>query len=168
MNDSLNKQERKRTGPLNLLMHIPVPWIYVLVYLTGLVPQFLITVNIPPENASFIIKIAGIVLFVTGAILAAWSLIIFHQARTTTTPGESSKILITAGLYRFSRNPMYISLFLAYLGEAGILVWIWPVILMPPIFVYFNRVIIPVEEEILKMDFGEACESYCSRVHRWF
>ncbi|HEV8261426.1 MAG TPA: methyltransferase [Burkholderiales bacterium] len=65
--------------------------------------------------------ITGGVLFSVGAVIAGCCLVIFRRARTTTVPGKSSVKLVTWGPYRFTRNPMYVGLVLAYLGEAGLL-----------------------------------------------
>lgn len=65
--------------------------------------------------------VAGALLFLLGATIAGWGLVIFRRARTTTVPGRASAALVTWGPYRFSRNPMYVGLTLAYLGEAGLL-----------------------------------------------
>jgi protein-S-isoprenylcysteine O-methyltransferase Ste14 len=62
---------------------------------------------------------------------------------------------------------MYVSLILAYLGEAGFLVQIWPVIVLPFMLYYLNYVVIPLEEDLLKKEFGEEYERYCKQVRRW-
>ncbi len=62
---------------------------------------------------------------------------------------------------------MYVSLTLAYLGEAGLLTQIWPVILLPFVLAYLNWIVIPLEERGLKEVFAEAYEQYCTRVRRW-
>jgi protein-S-isoprenylcysteine O-methyltransferase Ste14 len=164
---SFISRRKKSMNIFKILLKIPVPWVYVLVYLISLIPQLLIPVHINGELTIIIIKIAGALFFVTGAFFAAWSLLIFHRARTTTTPGESSARLVGSGPYRFTRNPMYVSLFIAYLGEAGMLVQVWPVIFLPVVFLYVNYIVIPLEEERLKTDFRDAYKDYCMKVRRW-
>ncbi len=151
-----------------MLLKVPVPWVFILAYLIGVAFQYFFPVKIHSAGVSLIIKIAGVVVFVSGGLLAAWSLFIFRKERTTTVPGKSSKKIVDYGPYRFSRNPMYVSLILAYLGEAGLLTQLWPVILLLPVFLYVNQVVIPLEEEILKKDFKEAYEGYRAQVNRWF
>jgi protein-S-isoprenylcysteine O-methyltransferase Ste14 len=109
----------------------------------------------------------GAVVFVLGAALAGWGWLIFRRARTTRVPGETSTTLVTWGPYRFTRNPMYVGLFVAYLGEAGILHQVVPVILLPLTITYLNRVVIPIEEERLHEVFGAEYERYGNRVRRW-
>jgi protein-S-isoprenylcysteine O-methyltransferase Ste14 len=62
---------------------------------------------------------------------------------------------------------MYVSLILAYLGEAGFLAQSWPVLVLPFILAYVNWIVIPLEEGILKKDFKEEYENYCALVGRW-
>ena len=102
-----------------------------------------------------------------GAFFAAWSLILFHNARTTTTPGERSTRLVTWGPYGRSRNPMYVSLILAYLGEAAILTQPWPILLLPLTVAYLHRIVIPIEEGRLREVFAGEYEQYCASVRRW-
>ena len=153
-------------NPIRLLMHIPVPWVFVLAYLVGVGLESAFPPHIRKEGLHGI-TIAGVVVFVAGAAIAGWSLLIFHKARTTTVPGRASAKLVTWGPYRISRNPMYVGLTVAYLGEAGILKQVWPVIVLPLMLAYINSIVIPVEEARLKEVFEEDYERYCDRVRRW-
>lgn len=160
--------ERKRTSAFyKILLRIPVPWVFILTYLVGLALHFVFPFKILSGTELISVKIVGVVLFAKGAFFAAWSLLIFHKASTTTTPGEISKKMVTFGPYRLTRNPMYVSLFLAYLGEAGFLTQIWPVLVLPFMLYYLNQVVIPLEEELLEKEFGEEYKNYCKQVRRW-
>jgi protein-S-isoprenylcysteine O-methyltransferase Ste14 len=145
-------------------MHIPVPWVFVLTYLIGIVLHCRWPLG---ANAPKGVSIAGGVVFCIGAAIAGWGLITFKRARTTTVPGRVSSQLVTWGPYRLTRNPMYVGLTLAYLGEAGILRQLWPVILLPLIVAYVNWVVIPVEEGKLYEVFGDAYQQYRARIRRW-
>jgi protein-S-isoprenylcysteine O-methyltransferase Ste14 len=155
------------SAPIHPLMYLPVPWVFVLVYLAGVGIQF--ALPLPVRSAPLLLasRIAGATLLCCGAALAAWCVGLFRAARTTTVPGEASHQLVTSGPYRFSRNPMYVSLTLAYLGEAGILAQAWPLLLLPLILLYLSRIVIPVEEARLREVFGDAYERYCAQVRRW-
>ena len=153
-------------NPIRLLLHVPVPWVFVLTYLIGVALENMRRTTISPEAAR-VSTIAGSVLFAVGAVIAGWGLVLFRQARTTTVPGKSSVKLVTEGPYRFTRNPMYVGLTLAYLGEAGLLKQIWPIIVLPLMLAYLNWTVIPLEEERLKAVFPHEYLQYCSRVRRW-
>jgi protein-S-isoprenylcysteine O-methyltransferase Ste14 len=160
-------QPRNSMNPIRVLLHIPVPWVFVLVYLVGVVLQFLFPFDVHSPTVLTISRSLGVLLFVMGAVIAGWGLFIFHKARTTTVPGEASAELVMQGPYRFSRNPMYLGLTLAYLGEAGLLTQIWPILLLFFTLAYVNWMVIPLEEARLKEVFGDKYQQYCAKVHRW-
>ncbi len=160
-------QQKKTSRLFKILLRIPVPWVFVLTYLVGVALQIIFPINIRSQGALFFIKILGIVLFLIAAIFASWSQILFRKAKTTTTPGERSAKFVTSGPYRLSRNPMYISLTLAYIGEVGLLAQTWPLFVLPLVVAYINRIVIPLEENLLKKDFGEEYKNYCTQVRRW-
>jgi protein-S-isoprenylcysteine O-methyltransferase Ste14 len=145
---------------------LPVPWVYLLAYLVGVGLQFLFPVTFASSALSWTAQAAGLLLFAAGAWIAGWGLLTFHRAKTTTTPGEAPSRLVTGGPYRFTRNPMYLGLTIAYLGEAGLLVQVWPLPLLVLAVVYVRWFVIPVEEASLGA-FGDAYSRYRSRVRRW-
>jgi protein-S-isoprenylcysteine O-methyltransferase Ste14 len=153
-------------SPLLLLLRIPVPWVFVLTYLAGVGLEHALPFR-ASNGALPGVSIAGGVVFGIGAVIAGWGLLTFRAARTTTVPGQASSRLVTWGPYRFSRNPMYIGLIVAYLGEAGILRQAWPVFLLPLVVAYVNWVVIPVEEFRLKEVFAEEYDRYRMKVRRW-
>jgi protein-S-isoprenylcysteine O-methyltransferase Ste14 len=159
-------QEDRHKNPFRLLMHIPVPWVFLLAYLIGVGLQYAWPTELATAAPSGV-STAGDVLFGVGVGIAGWGLLTFWRARTTTVPGRVSSRLVTWGPYRFSRNPMYVGLVLVYLGEAGILRHVWPVLILPLTVAYINWVVIPVEEAKLKEAFGEDYEQYRARVRRW-
>jgi protein-S-isoprenylcysteine O-methyltransferase Ste14 len=154
-------------NPVRFLLHVPVPWVFVLTYLLGVVLEHIHHGTISPIAAS-VSTTAGAVLFAVGAVIAGWGLVLFRKAKTTTVPGRLSGKLVTWGPYRFTRNPMYVGLVLAYLGEAGLLKQIWPVLLLPFTVAYLNWTVIPLEEAKLDEAFHDEFGQYRSRVRRWF
>lgn len=154
-------------SPVRWLLRVPVPWIFVLAYLVGALLERLVRLDLGvavPRVASLTL---GTALFAAGALIAGWALAIFHRAGTTTVPGERSNRLVERGPYRFTRNPMYVGLTLAYLGEAALLRQFWPMPLLVLVIAYLQGTVIPLEEARLREVFGEAYEAYCDRVRRW-
>jgi len=147
-------------------MRVPVPWVFILAYLIGVGVEILVPSHTRSSQVG-LIKVLGGVLFLIGAGVAAWGLLVFRKARTTTVPGKSSTAVVMSGPYRFSRNPMYCGLIIAYVGEAGLLVQVWPLIILTLVVAYLNWIVIPVEESRLQADFGAEYEQYRARVHRW-
>jgi protein-S-isoprenylcysteine O-methyltransferase Ste14 len=155
------------TNPVRFLLHVPVPWVFVLTYLLGVALEHVLPRTISPTAAS-ISTIAGAVLFAVGALIAGWGLVLFRKAKTTTVPGKLSGKLVTWGPYRFTRNPMYVGLVLAYLGEAGLMKQIWPVVFLPLTLAYLNWTVIPLEEVKLDEAFHDEFGRYRLLVRRWF
>ena len=155
-------------NPARLLLHVPVPWVFVLTYLSGAGVERVHSFGGEPTRRSPVVGVVGAVVFAVGAAIASWGLWIFRRQRTTTVPGRTSAALVTWGPYRFTRNPMYVGLTLAYLGEAGILHQLWPVILLPLTLAYVNWIVVPLEEARLTDVFHEEYALYRARVRRWF
>jgi protein-S-isoprenylcysteine O-methyltransferase Ste14 len=93
----------------------------------------------------------------------------FRRARTTVSPmsPQKSSSLVTTGIYRYTRNPMYLGLFLVLFAWALFLPSDWAV-LGPLAFVfYIGRFQIAPEERVLSGLFGEDYAAYAARVRRW-
>jgi protein-S-isoprenylcysteine O-methyltransferase Ste14 len=152
-------------GPL--LLRIPVPWVFVLAYLLGVALNLFLPIHVPPPEALKIAWRAGIAFVVVGSLVAFPALYLFRKSSTTTVPFETPAQFVTSGPFRISRNPMYVGLALIYLGVSGTQGQVWPLLLLPIVLVYLDRVVIPVEERHLLQVFGEAYGQYRGRVRRW-
>jgi protein-S-isoprenylcysteine O-methyltransferase Ste14 len=160
--------ERAQPGKVaTALLRVPVPWVFVLTYLAGAAIEAAFHRGGFFRDSKFLTPV-GTVIFTLGAALAGWGWFLFHRARTTRVPGEASTALITTGPYRIMRNPMYVGLSIAYLGEAAILHQLLPVLLLPLTIIYLNQIVIPVEEQRLHGVFGAQYERYQNDVRRWF
>ena len=97
------------------------------------------------------------------------SIIEFRKHKTTLNPlmPEESTALVTTGIFKFSRNPMYLSLlnlliaFSIYLGS------FLGLIIIPLFVVYINLFQIKPEEKAMLKLYGKEFENYCSNVRRW-
>ena len=156
----------EQTGKLaRTLLRVPVPWVFVLTYLVGagLEAAFHIGGFLRDYN---ILTPTGSAVFVLGAALAAWGWLIFHRARTTRVPGETSTTLVTWGPYRFPESNVRRSR--CCLSRRGwYLHQVMPVILLPLTIAYLNQAVIPLEEERLHTAFGAQYERYGKKVRRW-
>jgi protein-S-isoprenylcysteine O-methyltransferase Ste14 len=89
--------------------------------------------------------------------------------KTTINPMSPNKTsaLVTGGIYRLSRNPMYVGLFLFLMAWAIQLSMLWPFI-GPVLFViYINRFQITPEERVMESKFGDEYSVYKNKVRRW-
>lgn len=93
----------------------------------------------------------------------------FVQSRTTLNPVRPSEasVLVVAGWYRYSRNPMYLGMGLLLLAW-GLWLAVPHGLIVPLLFVvWMDRVQIAAEEAALRQRFGEDYRAYCRQVRRW-
>ena len=81
--------------------------------------------------------------------------------------GEEPKRLVSQGLYRVSRNPMYVAVVLAIFGQAIVFASVYWAVYGLFIFLFFHLVVVLVEEPHLRAPRGSKYEAYCRRVPRW-
>lgn len=113
--------------------------------------------------------VLAIALAVLSAVLALAAMATFWRVRTTIDPfrPKRASTLVTAGLFRWSRNPMYLSLAVLLLSYA-VRIGDWRMLLGPLAFVaYVTRFQIRPEEHALEARFGQAYLDYKRRTRRW-
>jgi len=100
-------------------------------------------------------------------LLAASAVVLFRRAGTTPNPTRPTTALVLHGPYRFTRNPMYVSLVLLYVAVTLFVNSWWPVVLLPLVLVATDRLVIAPEERYLAAAFTAEYGAYRSRVRRW-
>ena len=111
----------------------------------------------------------AIAIFVVGIGFSAAGVIAFRRARTTVNPTKPDKAssLVSSGVYRITRNPMYVGLSCALVAWVVFLGSAWA-LLGPVAFVlYIGRFQITPEERALEKRFGGAYADYRAKVRRW-
>jgi protein-S-isoprenylcysteine O-methyltransferase Ste14 len=112
---------------------------------------------------------AGYVVMTAALVIDLWALLLFHRSRTTIHPlrlGEN-RALVVAGVYRLTRNPMYLGLLLLLTGFAVRLGSVTPFLLLPVFVTVMYRFQIVHEERFLADKYGSAYDEYRARVGRW-
>lgn len=109
------------------------------------------------------------ILILAGVSLAMSGKIAFGRARTTINPfkPEQTSALVVSGIYRFTRNPMYLGMLLDLTGIAVYFSNPVTLALLPVYVLYLNRFQIGPEEKILSGMFGQVFTEYAARVRRW-
>lgn len=108
----------------------------------------------------------GIIITIAFAI-ALWALLEFHREGTDVRPDRPDSTLLTGGPYRFSRNPLYISLALVQITAAIWLDNLWILLLTPLSVIVISRYAIRREEHYLEKLFDQKYHDYKKRVRRW-
>ncbi|NML16896.1 methyltransferase family protein [Azohydromonas caseinilytica] len=111
----------------------------------------------------------ALALAATGAAVALAGVAAFRRARTTVNPitPQASSALVVSGVYRFSRNPMYLGFLLLLCGWAVLLAHAPAALLLPLFVAWMNRFQIRPEERALAARFGDGYAAYARRVRRW-
>jgi len=106
--------------------------------------------------------VAGVATAISGAVA-------FRRAKTTISPlkPETTSSLVVSGVYRFTRNPMYVGLALVLLAWAVFLSSIWTLLGPLAFSLYITRFQIIPEEQALAGIFGAAYSAYRAKVRRW-
>jgi protein-S-isoprenylcysteine O-methyltransferase Ste14 len=106
---------------------------------------------------------------VTGLAVGALAVVAFRGARTTVNPLEPTEAsaMVTSGVYRLSRNPMYLGLLLVLGGWAIVLSNLLAFALLPAFVAYMNRFQIAPEERALLSRFGTEFTAYKESVRMW-
>jgi protein-S-isoprenylcysteine O-methyltransferase Ste14 len=104
-----------------------------------------------------------------GILIAVSGLVAFRRARTTASPLRPDKAssLVASGIYRYTRNPMYLGMLLVLVGWAVYLARPWALLVLPAFVMYMNRFQIGPEERVLEGIFGAEFDAYRRSVRRW-
>ena len=158
--------DEQQTGqaPDSAGVRVPPPILLIIALLAGYGLQRLWALEWTNGSARYVVAWAliggGVVILVAG-----W--VHFFRAKTNIQPHKPSSHLIQSGLYRFSRNPIYVS---GLMFQLGIGLWmnnLWIVLLVPVSKLVFDRYVIAREEAYLERAFGEVYLDYKRSVRRW-
>jgi protein-S-isoprenylcysteine O-methyltransferase Ste14 len=149
-----------------LELKIPPPVVALLVAVAmwgiSLSAPFVVVTTAIRVSVAITIALAGFGIAISGALA-------FRRVRTTVSPlkPETTTSLVTAGVYRFTRNPMYVGVALILLAWAVFLSS--PLALLGPLvfILYMGRFQIVPEERVLSAMFGAAYSAYRAKVRRW-
>jgi protein-S-isoprenylcysteine O-methyltransferase Ste14 len=120
-----------------------------------------------PIAGGRLITVVGAVCVLGWMALAFASIDRFRRSKTTIVPIRPAEALVLSGPYRYTRNPMYVSLALLTIACGLLLATWWPIVLLLPTLAIVQLFVILPEERYLRRRFGTAYEAYTRRVRRW-
>ena len=144
----------------NYLRNLPIPEPFILALPVGLLLHILAPSALLPSFREQ--AVLGLAMVMLALALTAWSLVAVGRTHLA-QPSQ----LVTAGPYRFSRNPMYLSWTGLAGGLAVLLNSLWIILAGLAAWVYLQLVSIPAEERSLEKMFGPAYDEYRRHVRRW-
>ncbi len=140
--------------PVLLVIHIGVAWL-------------LGKLIVLPIIVSPLIRNIGLGLAGVGFLLGLSALYAFTKARTTVNPHGSVRAIVSTGIFRFTRNPIYLGMVFMLIGFPLAFGNVWGIPLAAVFIPLMNNLVIQHEEAYLEKKFGEAYTGYKSQVRRW-
>lgn len=109
----------------------------------------------------------GLVLFLLGIFLAVWSARSFRKAGTQVLTNQPASTIVSTGPYGFSRNPIYVGMFVGLIGIAIGFNTLWILAVAVVLYFVIRFGVIAREEIYLESKFGSRYLDYKARVRRW-
>jgi len=147
----------------NVVIRPPIAW--ALAVLAGLALQWV--VSLPFLPASVPAGWIGGVVFVLALALVAWAIATITGAGSNVPTNTPTTAIVEIGPYRFTRNPIYLGMFLGLIGLAIGFDSLWLLVTLVPFALVIRYGVVAREEAYLERKFGDAYRGYRSGVRRW-
>jgi len=109
----------------------------------------------------------GAMVFVLAVALFAWAIVTITRAGSKVPTNRPTTTIVEAGPYRFTRNPVYLGMFLGLIGLAIAFDNLWLLIMLVPFALVIRYAVVAREEAYLERKFSDIYHGYRSRVRRW-
>jgi len=144
---------------------IPPPIAWALAILAGLVAGWLYPLQFVPTSIPRAWVAGGV--YALGLALAIWAIMTIRRAGTQFDINKPTTAIVENGPYRFTRNPIYLGMFL---GQTGIAIGfdnLWVLGMLAPFYLVIRHGVVAREEVYLERKFGTVYLGYKSHVRRW-
>jgi protein-S-isoprenylcysteine O-methyltransferase Ste14 len=141
----------------------PLAW--GLAVIAGLALDWLVPLRFLP--ASVPARWLGAAVFVLALALFTWAVVTVTRAGSNVPTNRPSTTIVASGPYRFTRNPIYLGMFLALIGLAIAFNILWLLLMLLPLALVIRYGVVAREEAYLERKFGDLYRDYRSRVRRW-
>jgi protein-S-isoprenylcysteine O-methyltransferase Ste14 len=158
-------QQMTDTGTAGVIARPPL--LFVAVLLLGLVLDHLLPAPLVVPGIGLIQWIVAGSLILIGLALFAAGVRSFLRAATPVPTNQPTRALVTTGVHGWTRNPIYLGMFLIYVGSGVAARSPWILILTLPLAVTIRYGVVAREEAYLERRFGDTYREYRARVRRW-
>ena len=143
------------------------PLLFLAALLIGFVLDRLLGLPWPVPGGDLVHWIIGGPLILIGLALAAAGIGNFSRAGTPVRTITPTRALVTTGIHGWTRNPIYLGMFLVYGGIGAAAESLWTLVLTLPLAILIRYGVVAREEAYLVRLFGDAYRDYQARVRRW-
>jgi protein-S-isoprenylcysteine O-methyltransferase Ste14 len=158
-------QQVTDTGATGVIARPPL--LFLAALLIGLVLDRLLRLPFPAPRIDLVHWVVGGSLVLIGLALAAAGIRNFSRAGTPVRSIKPTRALVTTGIHGWTRNPIYLGMFLLYGGIGVAAQSPWILILMLPLAITIRFGVVAREEAYLERRFGDTYRDYKARVRRW-
>ena len=158
-------QQVTDTGTAGVIARPPL--LFLAALLLGFVLDRLLRLPFPVAGIDLVHWIIGGSLILIGLALAAAGIRNFSRAGTPVRSIKPTRALVTTGIHGWTRNPIYLGMFLLYGGIGVAAQSPWILILTLPLAITIRYGVVAREEAYLKRRFGDTYGDYKARVRRW-
>jgi len=146
-----------------VIIRPPLAW--VLAVIAGLALDWLLPLPFLPDGLPA--ALLGAMVFVIALALFAWAIITITRAGSSVPTNRPTTTIVDTGPFRFTRNPIYMGMFLGLIGLAIGFNNLWLLASLVPFVLVIRYGVVAREEDYLERKFGDVYGGYRSRVRRW-
>ena len=147
----------------HVIIHPPIAWglaVIVGLALNRLVPLPFLPAGLP-------VGWLGAMAFALALALGIYSVVTIVRAGSNVPTNRPTTTIVESGPYRFTRNPIYLGMFLGQIGLAIAFDNLWLPMMLVPFALVIRYGVVAREEAYLGRKFGDVYRGYCTRVRRW-
>jgi len=150
-----------------VIIRPPLAW--ALAVIAGLALDWLVPLPFLPADlpAGWPGSMLGALVFVLALALAAWAIVTITRAGSNVPTNRPTTAIVESGPYRFTRNPIYLGMFLGLVGLAIAFDNLWLLLMLVPFALVIRYGVVAREEAYLERKFGDLYRGYRLRVRRW-
>src|SRR5262245_60193911 len=146
-----------------VLIRPPLAW--ALAVIAGLALNWLVPLPFLPTDLPA--GRLGTIVFFLALALLAWAVVTITRAGSNVPTNLPTTTIVESGPYRFTRNPIYLGMFLGLIGLAIAFDSLWLLAMLAPFALLIRRGVVAREEAYLERKFGDVYRRYRVRVRRW-
>jgi protein-S-isoprenylcysteine O-methyltransferase Ste14 len=147
----------------HVIIRPPLAW--GLTVIAGLALDWLVPLPFLP--AGLPARWLGAMVFVLALALFAWAIVTVTRAGSNVPTNRPTLSIVEGGPYRFTRNPIYLAMFLGLIGLVIAFDTLWLLVMLVPFALVIRYGVVAREEAYLERKFGDVYRGYRSRVRRW-
>ena len=144
---------------------VPAPVIFLIFIVLGLALNWIL--HLPILTNLLVARVAGLLVVGVGFFVGGSAVVEMRRVHTSPNPHKPVTTLVEAGVFRYSRNPVYLAMFVIYIGIAICINVLWLIFLFPVLLWSVENWVVKPEEDYLEQRFNDMYREYKKRVRRW-